>query len=169
MPRPKATPCCNPGGPASGPGRRTGPGKTGGGPRVEPSDTSWISGSHWQKVGTPFRQVQPGLDGGLGGGEGVWTGRAQLATLEPHEYHEALMNLNRAFDYYAEVGDVNQAVAAAQSPVQASPLSGHRTGIIDLINRALALVSPDSHEARCLLCQYGNTLYYEAGDYRGAQ
>jgi DNA-binding CsgD family transcriptional regulator len=95
-------------------------------------------------------------------------GRAQLAILDPREYQEALANLTRAFDYYAEKGDVGRAVAVAQCPVQASPSTGHRTGVIDLIARALALVPPDSHEAGRLLCQYGNTLYYETGDYDGA-
>jgi DNA-binding CsgD family transcriptional regulator len=95
-------------------------------------------------------------------------GRAQLAILDPREYQQALANLTRAFDYYAEKGDVGRSVAVAQCPVQASPLTGHRTGVIDLISRALALVPPDSHEAGRLLCQYGNTLYYETGDYDGA-
>jgi DNA-binding CsgD family transcriptional regulator/DNA polymerase III delta prime subunit len=95
-------------------------------------------------------------------------GRAQLAVLDPREYQEALTNLTRAFDHYAETGDVGRAVSIAQCPLQASPLTGHHTGAIDLITRALALVPPGSREAGYLLCQYGNTLYYETGNYDGA-
>jgi DNA-binding CsgD family transcriptional regulator/tetratricopeptide (TPR) repeat protein len=94
--------------------------------------------------------------------------RAQLAVLDPSAYQGALANLTDAFNYYAERGDVARAVAVAQSPVQASLLTGHHTGVIDLISRALALVLPNSLEAGHLLCQYGNTLYYESGDYHGA-
>jgi DNA-binding CsgD family transcriptional regulator/tetratricopeptide (TPR) repeat protein len=95
-------------------------------------------------------------------------GRAQLAVLEPREYQKALTNLTRAFDHYAKTGDVGRAVAIAQCPVQSSPLTGRHTGVIELVGRAVALVPPDSHEAGQLLCQYGNTLYYETGNYDGA-
>jgi DNA-binding CsgD family transcriptional regulator len=95
-------------------------------------------------------------------------GRAQLAVLDPHEYQKALANLIRAFDYYAKTGDIGRAVAIAQCPIQTSPLIGRHTGVIDLIIRALALVSPGSLEAGYLLCQYGNTLYYETSNYNGA-
>jgi tetratricopeptide (TPR) repeat protein len=95
-------------------------------------------------------------------------GRAQLAVLDPREYQEALTNLTRAFDHYAKTGDVGRAVAITQYPVQSSPLTGRHTGVIELVGRALALVPPDSHEAGQLLCQYGNPLYYETGDYNGA-
>jgi DNA-binding CsgD family transcriptional regulator len=95
-------------------------------------------------------------------------GRAQLAIVDPREYQKALINLTRAFDYYAETGDITSAVAVAQCPVQSSPLTGHRTGVVDIITRALALVPTGSREAGYLLCQYGNTMYYEASDHEEA-
>lgn len=41
-------------------------------------------------------------------------GRAQAVALEMHHRDAALANLTRAFDYYAGVGDVSQAVAVAE-------------------------------------------------------
>ena len=38
-------------------------------------------------------------------------GRAQLATLERQQFQEAVGNLRRAFDCFAEAGDVPRAVA----------------------------------------------------------
>ena len=42
-------------------------------------------------------------------------GSAQLATVERHRLSEAVSCLRRAFDYYAETGDVDRAVAEAVS------------------------------------------------------
>ena len=63
---------------------------------------------------------------------------------------------------------MDRAVAVAQSPIQSSLLTGRETGVMQLVTRALTLVPIDSREAGCLLCQYGNTLYYQTGDYEGA-
>jgi tetratricopeptide (TPR) repeat protein len=94
-------------------------------------------------------------------------GRAQLATRERYQTQEAVINLRRAFDYYAEVGDVDRAVAVAEYPVRAT--LGVTVGEAELIRRALALVSPDSRQAGRLLSAYGLSLYQETGDYEGAQ
>ena len=40
-------------------------------------------------------------------------GQARLATLDRFEMHRAIAFLRRAFDYYADAGDVNRAVAVA--------------------------------------------------------
>ncbi len=94
-------------------------------------------------------------------------GRAQLATLERYRLGEGLDNLRCAFDYYAAVGDVTRAVSVAGYPVPA--LTGHRTGRVQLISRALELVPPDSHEAGFLLSTFGHELGIQERDYEGAQ
>ena len=47
-------------------------------------------------------------------------GRAQLAALERYELEPAVTSLRRAFDYYAQAGDVSRAVTVAAHPI---PLS----------------------------------------------
>jgi tetratricopeptide (TPR) repeat protein len=94
-------------------------------------------------------------------------GRAQAATLERYQIQEAVASLERAFDYYAEAGDVARGVAVAEYPVPALP--GQRTGMGQLIARALALVPPDSPEAGHLLPTYGRDLGLQESDYEGAQ
>jgi tetratricopeptide (TPR) repeat protein len=80
---------------------------------------------------------------------------------------EAFASLSRAFEYYAEVGDVTLAVAAAEFPI-ANP--GIRiSGLAQLMARALTLVPADSHEAGRLLSRYGGILGAGESDYEGAQ
>src|SRR5262249_25487445 len=81
-------------------------------------------------------------------------GRAQLAILPRYELEPASNSLRRAFDYYAQVGDVGRAVSVAACPIPLS-LGLRDTGFPELIARALKVVSPDSHEAGQLLAQYG--------------
>ena len=87
--------------------------------------------------------------------------RAQSSTAERHQVVEAFNTLSRAFEYYAEAGNVAQAVAVAEFPV------GPETG--DLIDRALAMAAPDSNEAGRLLSRYGGVLGRTEGGYDGAQ
>jgi tetratricopeptide (TPR) repeat protein len=94
-------------------------------------------------------------------------GRVQAATLERQQYGEAVPNLSRAFDYYAQVGDVPHAVAIAEYPLY--PVVGRRIGVAELVARGLALVPVDSHEAGRLLCRYGLALDLEMRDYQRAQ
>ena len=126
----------------------------------------------WEEAQAHFRRGLAAKEGQAMDGETAallfGMGRAQVATLDPLENQEALANLVRAFDYYEETKDVDRAVAVAQSPVQSSLLTGHDTGVMQLVTRALTLVPSDSQEAGRLLCQYGNILYYQAGDYDGA-
>ena len=93
-------------------------------------------------------------------------GRAQVATLPLYQIQEAVVTLSRAFDYYAEVGDVGRAVAVAEHPFPAA--AGHFTGSGQLIARAMALVKPDSLEIGRLQSSYGRILGLEEGDYSGA-
>ena len=93
-------------------------------------------------------------------------GRAQAVTLEQHDRAEALASLGRAFDHYAETGDVSNAVAIAEYPLI---LGFGDRGMAQIIDRALALVPPDSPEAGRLLCQYGLSLYLETAEYDVAQ
>jgi tetratricopeptide (TPR) repeat protein len=81
---------------------------------------------------------------------------------------EALASLSRAFDYYAKVGDVAQAVAVAECH-RGSHLPGQLVAQPELLVRALALVPPDSIEAGRLLSPHGMALGVDEGDYQGAQ
>jgi len=90
-------------------------------------------------------------------------GRAQSAALQRRE---AVANLLRAFEYYAEIGDVPKAVAIAEYPF--TPGIG-RVRVTPLIARALELVGPDSREAGRLLARYGLALSSEIGDRAGAK
>ena len=72
-------------------------------------------------------------------------GRSQLATIERREFPAAIGNLTKAFDFYAKVGEVSQAVAVAETPLPTA--SGPLVGAANLTEWALELVSPDSREA----------------------
>ncbi len=92
--------------------------------------------------------------------------RAQVATLwrgMPEPYR----NLRLSFDYYVEAGDVDAALVVSEYPL---PGAVHMDmGRVSLLSDALALVPPDSLHAGLLLAEYGSALYYEVGDYDGAQ
>jgi len=93
--------------------------------------------------------------------------RAQSATVERHQLEEAFAILSRAFEYYAEAGNVAQAVSAAEFPIETP---GTRVpGVAQLMARALTLVPADSHEAGGLLSRYGGILGVAECDYEGAQ
>jgi tetratricopeptide (TPR) repeat protein len=94
-------------------------------------------------------------------------GQVQVATLPVFQLQEAVLSLGRAFDYYAQAGDTEQAVVVASQPLP--PAAGYRTGMSQLVSRALALVPPDSLQAGRLLSPYGMLLSTEEGDYEGAQ
>ena len=94
-------------------------------------------------------------------------GRAQAARAERHQRREAVTTMRRAFDYYAEAAQVEQAVAVAEYPMHA--ISGHVTGRTQLLSRALELVPSDSHAEGRLLSRYGLELGRVEGDYEGAQ
>ena len=92
---------------------------------------------------------------------------AQAATVERHQLEEAFATLTRAFEYYAEAGNVAQAVAAAEFPL----VSPHAQipGVPQLMVRALNLIPPDSHEAGRLLSRYGEILGVAEFDYKAAK
>jgi DNA-binding CsgD family transcriptional regulator len=91
--------------------------------------------------------------------------RAQAATLQWHQMHEAYISLNRAFDCYVELGAIPRALAVAEYPI---PIVPGRTSATHLIARALALIPPESHQAGRLLACYGQALGVEEVDYAGA-
>ena len=93
--------------------------------------------------------------------------RAQAATLEKYRSSEVVFNLSRAFDYYADSGDMDHAMAASQFNIYGSV--GVRTGIPQLVSRALGLVPPDSLEAGRRRRRQGEAMAREEGDYDGAQ
>ena len=94
-------------------------------------------------------------------------GRAQAAALPRHQIQEAVVTLSRAFDYFAETGDVDRAVAIAEYPFY--PVAGQRIGDAQLVSSALALVPSDSLAAGRLLSRYGRVVQIEEGDYDSAQ
>jgi serine/threonine protein kinase/tetratricopeptide (TPR) repeat protein len=94
-------------------------------------------------------------------------GRAQAATLERGQMHQAVDTLGRALDYYAEVGAVEEAVAVAEYPLY--PLIGQSTGNARLIQRALSIAPPESQVAGHLLSRYGRVMAIEEGDYDSAK
>ena len=79
--------------------------------------------------------------------------RAYSANSVDYQLSQSFTFLSRAFEYYAEVGDIDRAVAAAELPI--APPTSRIPGIGLLLTRALALVPPDSHEAGRLLSRYG--------------
>jgi len=93
--------------------------------------------------------------------------RAQSATVVGEQLVEAFANLRKAFDYYAEAGNVAKAVAAAVYPI-VTP-SYRIPGVTGLLARALTLVPADSHEAGRILSILGGFLGIDEGDYEGAQ
>ena len=93
--------------------------------------------------------------------------RARLAMSQRSLIQEIILNLSRAFNYYAEAGEVARAVAVAECPLPGWP--GNLKGMAQLVSRALALVAADSHPAGHKLCLYGKYLGTEEGDYEGAQ
>jgi tetratricopeptide (TPR) repeat protein len=89
-------------------------------------------------------------------------GRTQLVMLQ---VEEGWANLTRAFDYYAEVGDIARVVDIADNQVSiAAP-----GNVAPLLARALELVPRDSYEAGRLLPWYGRLLNRLEGDYDGAR
>jgi tetratricopeptide (TPR) repeat protein len=81
-------------------------------------------------------------------------GRAQLAALPRYELEPASNSLRRAFDYYAQTGDISRAVTVATCQIPLSLGLGN-TDFPELIRRALKFVSPDSREEGQLLAQHG--------------
>ena len=94
-------------------------------------------------------------------------GRAQVALLPVDQLHNAVAILRRAFEYYSKMDDKDRAVAIAETPIP--PTAGHRSGMSQLLARALELVPATSLAAGRLLSMRGRVSYVEEGDYEGAQ
>ena len=93
--------------------------------------------------------------------------RAQAATLSEPEVGEALLNLTRAFDYYASVGDTAQFVAIAEFQLPHLVVAGKETS--RLVVRALDLVPDDSLEGGRLHSHHGSIQGLTDGDYHSAR
>ena len=94
-------------------------------------------------------------------------GRAQVATYLTGQHQEFLSNLERAFDYYLDAGEVASAVAVAECHLPA--IFGRLEGAAERVLTALKLVSPDSLEAGRLLSQYIRLRGAEKNGYAGAK
>ena len=99
----------------------------------------------------------------------LWAGlgRCQVATLPLHQLEMAVASLRKAFDYYAETGNSDQAVAIAELPFPSS--AGRDYGVLQIIERALALVPPTSRHAGRLLARYGLLQGIEKANYEGSR
>ncbi|MFQ6028297.1 MAG: LuxR C-terminal-related transcriptional regulator, partial [Dehalococcoidia bacterium] len=93
--------------------------------------------------------------------------RAQMNMVERHEMLQSADSLSLAFNYYADAGDVERAVAVAEYPYP--PSWGQSLTVTKLIPRALGLVPAESHQAGRLLSRYGYLMGMEEGDSVGAQ
>ena len=93
-------------------------------------------------------------------------GRAQLITQGRSKLSEATSCLCRAFNYYEEAGELENAVKIAQYPFPQA--IGLRTGAAQLIKRALAFVQNGSHDEGVLLSQYSRSVFSEENDYEAA-
>ena len=94
-------------------------------------------------------------------------GRAQLATVERQRLSGTMACLGRAFDYYAEAGEVYRAVAVTLHPLPAA--MGMLAGAAQLVRRALKLVQRDSHDEGHLLSQYFSAVNFEENDIEAAR
>ena len=90
-------------------------------------------------------------------------GRAHASMFQRRE---ALDCLIRAFDYYAEAGDVAKAVAVSEYPI--NPGLG-RVRVTPLLEHALALVPAGSREEGALQSRYGLSVATEMGDFERSQ
>jgi tetratricopeptide (TPR) repeat protein len=95
-------------------------------------------------------------------------GRAQLAVLGHGELDLAVASFRRAFEHYVAAGEIGRALAVAAYPLPLSLRFG-QTDIAELNARALALVSPSTHEAGALIALRGWFLGFIQADYEGAQ
>ena len=94
-------------------------------------------------------------------------GRAQLATVERQRLSEGVGYLRRAFDYFAEAGEVDRVVVIAQQPL---PMAlGMLPGVAQLVQRALELVQRGSRDEGRLLSQYCRALAFEENAIEAAQ
>ncbi len=94
-------------------------------------------------------------------------GSAQFAAVERHRVPDAVACLRRAFDYYAEAGEVDRAVAVAQH--QLPETVSYLAGAAQMVQQALALFQRDSHDEGRLLSQYSKAVYFEENDYEAAR
>ena len=91
---------------------------------------------------------------------GLALAQAGIANREQIQ-NQVLPNLTRAFDYYAESGEIAKALAVVHRSYS-GPLSFVMTG---LFSRALSLVPGDTWEEASLLSNYGFSLGISSNDY----
>ena len=94
-------------------------------------------------------------------------GQAQAA-MSPslHQLSDATNSLERAFQFYLDTGDADQAVAVAEYHLLHPSVMAR---MASMISRTFEMVPPDSHHAGRILPAYGYTLFATSGEYREAQ
>ncbi len=95
-------------------------------------------------------------------------GRAQVGVFPLYRVREAIATLSRAFNYYADVQDVERALAVVGYPIIAIG-TGRRTERAKMLERAMTMIPPDSNREGRLLSEYGLALGLQEGDDDGAQ
>ena len=138
---------------------------------------SWLAGERaletyaWEDALLHFQRALSSKEGRPMDGETAaicfGLGRAQVATYLTGQHQEFLSNLERAFDYYLDAGEVASAVAVAECHLPA--IFGRLEGAAERVLTALKLVSPDSLEAGRLLSQYIRLRGAEKDGYAGAK
>ena len=95
--------------------------------------------------------------------------RAQQAMADRLLFQQIGYALQRSFDYYAGLGDVDHALSVAEHPSYDFINGGDPGLLTKVFIGALALVPPDSHEAGRILSNFGLLLGLRQDDYDGAQ
>ena len=95
-------------------------------------------------------------------------GRALGGILPLYRVKEAIVTITRAFDYYADVMDVDRALQVVCYPIMGIGI-GRRSGRAQMIERAMELMPPGFQEEGRLLSDYGLALGIQEGDDNGAQ
>jgi tetratricopeptide (TPR) repeat protein len=94
-------------------------------------------------------------------------GRALVSSsTDPGQMQAAVNNLTRVFDYYFDIGEAVKAIEVAQCHV---PMANRRTGMAQIIGKALTLVPPNSPVEGGLLSHYAWELGRIEGDYPAAK
>ncbi len=107
------------------------------------------------KMGQPMDEQTATMLFGMGRAEGYLS-----------LWDESATHLGQAFDYYAEVGDVQHSTAVASVGIFSFRFE---TLMTPLVERALKLVPPESVAAGWLLCAEGLAVAQIPGDYEGGK
>ncbi|HEX7049663.1 MAG TPA: AAA family ATPase [Longimicrobiales bacterium] len=93
-------------------------------------------------------------------------GRARAATSPRWNRQDAWNHLRRAAEIFLDLNDIEGAVAAATHPAITAEGA---TGVVDMVERVLERIEPDSLESGWLLARLGAGRFFERGEYEAAR